>query len=468
MSNEFDEETEFESPDDFDSDIPFEEENTIGDVWKNNPLVKMGIILAAFVAVVGSIILFGGGNDRPDVSVMRAGSELREAPGSEELSPAMRQALEENNAQTAEEAMRKGESTIPVPIDPPQKRLTMTDDEPPEDPLERWRLMQKERLQAQRQQELLGQPIVQECAEAQRAPVADELAGLMAQQMQQVLESKTKFGMQYRMVTKDYAELMGLGKKGKNHFYADPEDPRQGSSSSVDGVGMVDTVLIPAGEIEYAQLITEANTDAPGPVLAQVVTGPLAGSRILGEFSATDDFLVLTFHTIVKDGVALSCDAYALDPETTLPGVVTEIDRRYFSRIILPAAAKFIEGMGGAIADSGSTTVTVINGGSQTEENDLDTREEFYKGVEEAASLAAEVLEEDADDTEPMIRVAAGTPVGILFVDSVIDGVTKTSAVTTEDEETTTASVSTQSSQAQQMLNIQQQLMSLQQQMTTR
>ena len=52
-------------------------------------------------------------------------------------------------------------------------------------------------------------------------------------------------------------------------------------------------ILIPAGTIEYAQLVLEANTDAPGPVLADIMSGPLAGSKLLGSFTSTDDYLIL-------------------------------------------------------------------------------------------------------------------------------------------------------------------------------
>ncbi len=462
MSNGF-EETEIESPDDFDSDIPFEEENTLGNVWKNNPLVKMGIILAAFVAVVGSIILFGGSEEKAGFSHMGAGSEIKQTPGTEELTPVMRNALEENNQQMAEEAMRTNSSTIPVPIDPSRERLTVSKDEPPEDPLERWRLMQKERLQAQREMEQYGQIGTQECKEAQNVPAIEELAGLGAEQLQQILEAKKQFGLGYRMITKDkdFNEIMDGRRKQEVRLYSEAI-----KAATPEAVEPAATILIPAGEIEYAQLLTEANTDAPGPVLAQIVTGPLAGSRVLGEFEATDEYLVLSFNTIIKDGKSLSCNAFALDPDTTLPGIVSEIDRRYFRRIVLPAAAKFIEGMGSAIAESGSTTVSVINGGSQTQENDLDTRQELYKGVEEAASLAAEVLTDEGDSVKPLIRVTVGTPVGLLFLGPVMDNNEPVTLSRTRDERGRRAE--SPSSQAEQLINLQQQLMSLQQQMAVK
>jgi intracellular multiplication protein IcmE len=178
-------------------------------------------------------------------------------------------------------------------------------------------------------------------------------------------------------------------------------------------------VLLEPGRIEYAQLVTEANTDSPGPVLAVLASGPLAGSRVIGTFSASTEYITLTFNSIVVDGKALSTSAIALDPATSKPGVITEIDQKYFTRIILPAAAAFIEGIGGAIAESGSTTVSAGEGTTTSSENDLDARQEFFKGVEEASGKVSEILDENGQAAEPMLRVAAGTHIGLLFVQPV-------------------------------------------------
>ena len=95
--------------------------------------------------------------------------------------------------------------------------------------------------------------------------------------------------------------------------------------------------------------------------------------------------------------------------------------------MILPAAAAFIEGLGGAIAETGSTTLTVATGGSSSSSTteDLDTKKEFFKAVEEAAEKVGEMLDEEADNAEPMLRVAAGTPMALLFVKPVQQSTSK-------------------------------------------
>src|SRR5690606_9021030 len=62
-------------------------------------------------------------------------------------------------------------------------------------------------------------------------------------------------------------------------------------------------VIIPAGNIAYGQLLNALNSDIPGPVLVHVLSGPFSGGRALGQFQVSQDYLVLTFKAIVKDGV---------------------------------------------------------------------------------------------------------------------------------------------------------------------
>jgi intracellular multiplication protein IcmE len=167
--------------------------------------------------------------------------------------------------------------------------------------------------------------------------------------------------------------------------------------------------------------LIEANTDAPGPVLAQIFTGPLKGARVIGSFQSTEEYITLSFNMIVIDGINYPINAVAIDPDTTLPGVITEIDHRYFKRIVLPMAAEFVSGLAEAISESGSTTV-VIEGDTVAEsESDKNSQQEVASGITEAGDKLSEILEEEADATVPMLRVASGTPVGILFVGPVTD-----------------------------------------------
>ena len=130
----------------------------------------------------------------------------------------------------------------------------------------------------------------------------------------------------------------------------------------------------------------------------------------------------MTFETVIIDGQSVPINAVAVDPDTNLTGVVTEVDNRYFKRLVLPVAANFIEGLAGAIAETRTTTTTSTDITSVTEsDNELDTEEEIATAIEEAGEKISEFVEEEADRTEILVKVAAGTPVGILFLEPVVE-----------------------------------------------
>lgn len=377
----------------------------------SGPVAKIGIIAAAVVAVLAIIILFGGEEKKPDASAVAPVDKVDAVPGTGELSPAMKEALINRNEQEAEQAARTGTSAMPMQVETPDSRLSLPEDEgaQEEDPLERWRKIQEERQKRESGAQRPEPPPVNPHAEA-----INTLAKSMAKQMQAVLDAQEPVAAQVETIaSSDYLEDQREKEKQKK----EEEAAKAGTSTTVDPIIL--DIIQPAGTIEYAQLITEANSDAPGPVLAQIASGPLAGARILGQFEVKEEYLTLSFNTVVVDGISYGMNGVALDPATANPGIVTEIDRRYFSRVILPAAAAFVEGMGSAIAESGTTTVTVEGETVATEEEDLNTEQEIYKGVEEAAGKMSEIIDEEAGKIQPMLKIHAGTPISILFMEPV-------------------------------------------------
>lgn len=399
----------------------FSKKGTLGDLWRNNPMVKVGVILAAFVVIVAGVILFGGKNEQLPSSRVNSPSDLTEAPGSAEVSASYAQAIEEENTRRIEEALRDSESAVPMPVEPPKGTIPLQIDETPEeDPLDRWRRMQEERIQQQQivNQEIDAPPEPPPPPDT-KTPAVNAMAQAMAMQMESVLTNQQIKAPNTRTIT-TMAYLEGLEEKKRQAREA--EMARQQMLMGGTGDSQIENIIIPAGTIEYAQLITEANTDAPGPVMAQIASGPLAGSRLIGSFQASEEYITLQFSTIVVDGVAEGANAVAIDPNTTLPGMVTEIDRRYLKRVILPAAGAFIEGLASAISDSGQTSIFIDSGTVVQSTNNRDSGEEVASGISEAGEELRDILEEEADATQPMLRLAAGTPIGVLFVAPVIEG----------------------------------------------
>lgn len=384
---------------------------TLGELWRENAMVKVGVVVAAAVAIFATIILFGGKDMPIDPSYVSGGSDISSPPGTEETSPAYVAAIEEENEARTEQAQKEGGSVLPTPIDPPVGRLTVTENEAPEeDPLQRWRKLQEERLQREmlRSQTVAPDPD----ADAARGEAVQALAEAMATQMQSILEKRaTPRPLQYRGMTGDdwLKELNAQEEKEAAAAAADDQVEEN-----------IEIVLYPAGRIAYAQILTEANSDVPGPVLAQIASGPLSGSRVLGTFSKQKELLTIKFQTVIVDGVSIDIDAVAVDPKTTLPALATDVDHHYLMRVALPMAAAFVEGLASAISTSGLTTVTVEGDTVAEETEDTSTEQDVASGIEEAGQKLREILDETADEIEVTVRVEAGTPVGILFLEPVI------------------------------------------------
>jgi intracellular multiplication protein IcmE len=389
--------------------------SSLGDILNSSPLAKVGLLIGAVVLIAGAVVLFGGSEKKEVNSSLRGSTaaNLTEVPG-EEVSQAYEDAINDYNITQVENALKTGTSALPVPVGSARGRVVLEADAQTEteDPLEKWR-----RIQEERQKRATAMPTM-DAAKEQANPNAqqiDALTKLMQTQMQSILASQTINPLKNMGVTTDAWLIEQRRLQAEAEKALADAALVQISQQAEEAL----EIIIPAGTIEYAQTIIQANSDAKGPVLAEIASGPLAGSRILGQFNSTEDFLVLNFTQAVVDGVSISVKAIALDPATTSVGVVTDIDRHYFERIILPGAARFIEGMAGAIAER-ETNVYVVGDTALQQKPPLKTKEQIYAGVEEAASQVADVLDKDAGNKKPTVKVAAGTPIGILFLEPVI------------------------------------------------
>jgi intracellular multiplication protein IcmE len=373
----------------------------------DNPLMKIAMIGAAFVAIVGGIMLFGGDKQAPLQSSVKS-RDFTEAPGLSDVTEDYAERVAEQNEKVVEKAIQEGTSAMPRPISTPSTTLSLAEDDSiEEDPLDRWRRIQEER----QRQELESLP--QQKKTSASGEVIENLAKAMSSQMASVIQ----YVQPGEMTVENVADNEDL----EAYFEELAEEAEEANGEGEGGVdNTILNVLIPAGKIEYAQLLTEANSDAPGPVLAHLVSGPLQGSRLIGDFSVeNDEYLVLTFDTIVIDGISYDTEAVALDPDTANPGMVSEVDHRYFKRIFLPAAAAFITGYAEAVAETGQETTAVGDNTATQTIPEPDATEELFSGIEEAANIIGEFMEEEADNTEVLVKVNQGTPMGVLFTQPV-------------------------------------------------
>lgn len=408
---------------------------SLKEMWESNPLLKITAAILGVIVVGVAFFTFTGGHEEvKNISVVATTAGTKVTPGQQNVDEEYRQAIEDQNRKRAEDALNTGVSAMPTPVGTSKSGGIDVPDAPAqaqEDPLKEWRqrtearrVLQQETLPVEEAEPPAPEivPMVQP-VRPQQQPIAMKMdpkdAQALAKQMMTIIQAQAPEKAMQLQVTQEESAYVIL--RDEQEAKAQAEKAAATSSSKAEataGAAAKKKLIIAAGTISYAQLLNELNSDIQGPALAQILSGPFEGGRALGSFSVQDEYLVLTFKTIVKDGVSYDIEGIALNEKTTLTGHQTDVDYHYFSRVILPAAAAFVEGYGAAVAETGTSTQVTDGGGVATEQPEPDGEEELYAGLEEASGKVSEILDERADRPITVI-VAKGTTMGILFMESV-------------------------------------------------
>lgn len=192
--------------------------------------------------------------------------------------------------------------------------------------------------------------------------------------------------------------------------------------------------LYKAGDIIFAVLSTTVNSDYPGPVLATVVSGPLKGSKLIGavsqgptlEGTEGPETVMLKFTQINVPGKPTTgtINSVAIDPDTAYTVMADEVDHHYLLRYGTLFASSFLEGVGDAVQQAGSTTSVDAFGGVTTVNGALGTMDEIIVGLGEVGSSLGEEID-GYFDRPPTVYVYAGTSMGILLLSDLTVDVTK-------------------------------------------
>jgi intracellular multiplication protein IcmE len=420
---------------------------SLKEVWEGNPMLKVAALVLGVSVLLGGYFIFFSSKDDGPKSVIHIASETKQAPGQSELDPAYKKALEDTNKKTAEEAAQSGGSALPTPIGT-TKVSTLSVPEMPEkpktDPLAEWRKatearranIEKEAPPAEEgnapppEAVPMAQPVRPQTV-LKRDPDAIKR---LSEQMRVIVAAQTPLKLTDATVTNEespYVQMKKQKELDKAKALAAPQGQSVvacngtacGEAQAATGAP-VDKVIVPAGSIAYAQLLNELNSDIMGPVLVQILSGPFAGGRAIGQVEVKNDFsdyMVLTFKTIVLDTVSYQVNGIAMDEKTTLTGQATDVEHHYMQRIILPAAAKFIEGFGAAVSQTGTTVTQTAGGGQSTSTPKPDPKESLFKGLTESTKVVSEMVAKEAE--RPItVKIAKGTTMGIFFVDQVTTG----------------------------------------------
>ncbi len=404
----------------------FKETPSFKEVWKNSPMLKLLTVGAALILVIGFFMMSGDEEEIAPSNVRRA-ADVKEVVGAA-VDEQYEKAIKEADRQRFEEAQQNQSSFIPTPRGALKSRLLdeVEEEVEEEDPLLQWRRRaekreqeRQKRAEAKKKESLTQQVLVQNKQEAEiNDKKVEQMTEIMAEQMQSILQSRAIMPSQ-RLVVSVPVDVSAEGFADSGPLSVSDDGVSAGFE---DEVQEAQTIIIPAGEVFYGQLITTANSDVEGPILANIYSGPLRGARLIGTFTRSNtDLLVLSFNKIVIDGLDFSIDAVAVDPATTSPGMATEVNHHWLTRVILPGAAAFIEGLAEAYAEQENTLV--VTGETVTQETKpLNTKGKLATGIKESTSIIGEILEDEADKVEEAtVIVASGTPIGILFLEPLTD-----------------------------------------------
>jgi intracellular multiplication protein IcmE len=179
-----------------------------------------------------------------------------------------------------------------------------------------------------------------------------------------------------------------------------------------------------AGKILYAQMVSRADSDAPGPVLAKIVQGEYAGATLIGSFQKAENALVISFDRMTventRDGdeinETVAIEAIAVSTDYIGTALATHVDRHLFQKIGIGFLAGFAEGFGDAISQKGETTINGTNGTVTTRTGDLSTKEELYAAGGKAVANTGSILMDEFGRRPTTVRVESGTPIGVLFL----------------------------------------------------
>jgi intracellular multiplication protein IcmE len=384
------------------------------EAWRTQPLFKLMVIMIVVgVAIAGALGVFSGPSS-DNLSKMTRAPDVHEPPGGRD-SPYFIEQNKQANTERADQAIKEGGSALPTPVGQNYDLGDLTKNKK-EDPLAEFRA-ETERLKQEMNQERqknVEQMMAMRQVQQPQQQEDNSLAQAMQKQMEQLMESWAP----RKMTVVDAPGMKDKEKEKAQETTSNANAAAQTPMMPVSAEVSAGKTVVQAGTVNYAQLLTEANSDVPGPILAQVLSGPLAGGRAIGNFQVMNDFLVLQFNLISYKGKDYPVSILALDPNTTLGGMATEVDHRYFDRVILPAAAEFAQQFGQSLGQ-GKSSIAVTNNAVVVDQAGRSYKEAMFAGLGQAGQSLGEFLTQQANQIKPLVRVAVGTPLGMFFLNSV-------------------------------------------------
>ncbi|MFC0512066.1 MULTISPECIES: DotG/IcmE/VirB10 family protein [Asaia] len=134
----------------------------------------------------------------------------------------------------------------------------------------------------------------------------------------------------------------------------------QTASSATSSVSVTQRkMLLRGGRGIYGHAVLTVNSDLGSDVLLEADSGPFAGARMTGTFTMQSDLLVIKITKLmIDDNPPIAVNAFVVAPDSGESGVATQINEHLVTRVALPAAAAFVQGLGTALQNNNTQSYT--------------------------------------------------------------------------------------------------------------
>jgi len=189
-----------------------------------------------------------------------------------------------------------------------------------------------------------------------------------------------------------------------------------GNGLSVDSV-VKDQDIIKAGSVLFAVLDTGINSDEPSPIMATIISGKLKGSKVIGSFTRKGKVVVVQFSRLSVPTLSktVSINAYAIDPNTARTSMADSVNSHYLLRYGSLLASAFIEGVGQAVQNSGSSLQVSATNGVVLTHPAMSVAQQAMVGLGKVGEKVGSNLN-NIMNTPPTVKVEAGASIGLLIM----------------------------------------------------
>lgn len=181
-----------------------------------------------------------------------------------------------------------------------------------------------------------------------------------------------------------------------------------------------DASFAKAGTVIPGIIITAVDSDEPSPIMAEIVSGPLKGGRLLGALTISgknSEAMILNFTTLSLPNIdhSFSVNVVAISPKTTRTSMASDVDHHYMQKYGLLFASSFVQGYGQALAQGGATVTAGALGGTTTVYAPATAQVARNQGLASVGTAFAQELASNVSRPNT-ITIKANEPVGFLFL----------------------------------------------------